>query len=62
MTIEQAQEIKVWRTVEDCSWRTVASLFSAKYNKTVSTKQLYGAELCDEAMILLGESIEDGWN
>lgn len=62
MTLEQAQEIKIWRTVEDCSWRTVASLFSAKYLKETTSNQLYGMELCDEAMILLDENIEDGWN
>jgi hypothetical protein len=62
MTTKQANDIKQWRTVEDCSWRTVASLFSAKYNETVISNQLYGMELCDEAMKLLEEEIEDGWN
>ena len=62
MTTKQAQDIKQWRTVEECTWRTVASLFSAKYNKQTTSNQLYGMELCDEAMKLLGEEIEDGWN
>lgn len=62
MTLEQAQEIKIWRTVDDCSWRTVASLFSEKYDKTVSSNQLYGIELCDKAMRFFDEEVEDGWN
>lgn len=62
ITLEQAQEVKIWRIVEECSWRTVASLFSAKYLEKTTSNQLYGMELCDKAMKLLEEEIEDDWN
>ena len=62
MTLQQAKDIKIWRTGEDCTWRTIALRYSAIYEKEVNSNQLYGMELCDEAMKLLGESVEDGWN
>jgi len=62
MTTKQAQDIKQWRTVEDCSWRTVAMNYTTKYDLPITSNQLYGMELCDEAMTLLDEDIEDGWN
>lgn len=62
MTLKQAKLIKIWRTVEDCSWRTIAMNYSARYDLPITSNQLYGMKLCDEAMGLLGESVEDGWN
>lgn len=62
MTSEQAKHIKIWRTIDDCTWRTIALRYSAIYEKEVNSNQFYGMELCDEAMKLLNESIEDGWN
>jgi hypothetical protein len=62
MTIKQAQDIKQWRTVEECTWRTVAMNYSTKYDLPITSNQLYGMELCYEAMTLLGEDVEDGWN
>lgn len=53
MNIEQAQDIKKWRIDEDCSWRTVAMNYSTKYDEEPTSNQLYGMELCFDAMKFL---------
>lgn len=62
MTLEQAQDIKKWRIAEGYTWRSVAQTFTEKYEKEVTNNQWVGISSCDDAMKLLGETVEDGWN
>jgi hypothetical protein len=63
-TKEEAKMIKHWRIDRGCSWRKVAELAAAQWpdRHIESGHQIEGRMLCDEAMDLLGEKIDDGWN
>jgi hypothetical protein len=62
ITLEQAQFIKNLRVVEGYSWRAVARDYSEKYMEEKTTNQILGMNLCNSAMRLLGETMEDDWN
>lgn len=70
LTKEQAEFVKELRVKNDCSWRAVARDVSEKYpelgvkgNKAENWgNQFDGIALCDAAMKLLNEKVEDGWN
>lgn len=70
LTKEQADFIKNLRVREGYSWRAIARDVSAAYpeltvcgNKAENQgNQIDGADLCEAAMLLLGEKVEDGWN
>jgi hypothetical protein len=70
LTKEQALFIKDLRVTKDYSWRAVARDVSGEYPELGVSgsveynmgNQIDGIALCDAAMKLLGESIEDGWN
>lgn len=70
LTKEQAEFIKDLRVVKGYSWRAVARDVSGKYpelkiNGSVEYNygnQIDGISLCDSAMQLLNEKVEDGWN
>jgi len=64
LTEEQAAFIRNLRTKHNYSWRAVARDFTEKYPEVESPteKQMVGLKLCEEAMELLGESTDQGWN
>lgn len=78
MTKFQALFIKYLRTRCDCTWRAVAAHFYNRYSLDYKLKsfeeridfntmtwggnQIDGMMLCDEAMELLEDKVEDGWN
>lgn len=70
MTKFQALYVKYLRVNCGGSWRWVAGKYSDRYEKQLSFdidritegNQLKGANLCQEAMILLNDKVEDGWN
>jgi hypothetical protein len=62
ITLEQAQFIKNLRVVEGYTWRAVARDYSEKYMDEQTNHQILGMNLCESAMRLLGECVEDGWN
>jgi hypothetical protein len=70
MTIFQALYIKYLRVRCDGTWRWVAGKYSQRYDfrlpftdeSTYGGDQFEGMNLCHEAMELLGESTENGWN
>lgn len=69
LTKEQAEYIKYFR-LKDYTWRAVAREVYNKWpdlrdnegSPLTSGNQLDGIALCDAAMCLLGEKVEDGWN
>lgn len=63
MTVEDAELIKSWR-MDDCTWRRIAELADDRWPDwdIVFSNQADGRRLCDEAMALLGEDYDDGWN
>jgi hypothetical protein len=64
MTSEQAEFVKEFRVVLGYSWKEVHREWSEQYenNTILRGNQKKGIELCNEAMELLNEKIEDGWN
>lgn len=70
LTKEQAFFIKKLRVDKEYSWRAVARDVSAEYPELGVAgnaeynygNQIDGMALCDAAMKMLGETIEDGWN
>lgn len=70
MTRFQALFVKFLRIRCDGSWRWVAGMYGRRYvekipftpTTTYGGNQLDGMFLCDEAMKLLNEKVEDGWN
>jgi|Wag4MinimDraft_6_1082665.scaffolds.fasta_scaffold69379_2 hypothetical protein len=64
MTREQAEFVKEFRVILGYSWRAVHREWCDEYEKNTIQKgnQQKGIELCNEAMELLNEKIEDGWN
>lgn len=70
MTKFQALYVKYLRVVCKGSWKWVASKYDNRYlynlpfnyDSTWGGNQLYGRELCNKAIDILGERVEDGWN
>lgn len=70
MTKFQALFIKYLRVKLGGSWRWVAAKYEMRYKdklsftheSTCGGNPLYGIFLCDNAMVLLNENVEDGWN
>lgn len=69
MTRFQALFIKVLRVKWDYSWRAVHREWQIRYKNTKwniegfsEGHQMQGMDLCIDAMKLLGENVEDGWN
>lgn len=70
MTRFQALFVKYLRIRCDGSWRWVAAKYEDRYIHNNSFKiglthggnQIIGRDLCNEAMNMLGEKVEDGWN
>lgn len=70
MTQSQALFIKWLRVKQEGTWRWVELMYRARYKYKLpynelfhtDSNQLEGISLCDEAMIILNESPEDGWN
>ena len=70
MTRFQALFIKYLRIRCEGTWRWVDLMYSSRYyyglpyneNSTVESNQAIGADLCEEAMCVLNEKPEDGWN
>lgn len=64
LTAEQAQFIKDLRIHQEFTWRSVANAFREKYPDfgIRYESSIDGANLCEQAMKLLEEEVEDGWN
>lgn len=70
LTKQQAEFIKDLRVNKDYSWRAVARDVSGEYPELGVDgsvefnvgNQIDGIALCDAAMKLLNEKVEDGWN
>lgn len=64
LTEEQAVQIRHWRNQQGYSWRMVAEQTAAMWPemKLFPPSQAKGIQLCDAAMELLGETVEDGWD
>lgn len=64
MTTFQALFVKYLRIRKEGTWRLIAIQYSIRYNGGYSNKglQMYGLNLCNEAMNKLNEKVEDGWN
>lgn len=70
MTKFQTLFVKYLRVKCDGSWRWVAAKYQMRYADrvpftlecTVGGNQIDGMELCEKAMLLLEEKVEDGWN
>ena len=67
MTRFQALFVKYLRIKEDGTWRYVCKKYIERYpfsfyGKYIGGNQLVGMDLCNEAMNVLNEKIEDGWN
>lgn len=70
MTNFQANFVKYLRVKCDGSWRWVAGKWEERYvdsipfnfKSTIGGNQLVGLELCNKAMEILNEKVEDGWN
>ena len=70
MTLSQALFIKWLRIRQEGTWRWVYIQYNNRYNKQLPYNPDYigwgfqkeGLELCYEAMKLLNEKTEDGWN
>ncbi len=63
MTREQAEFVKEFRVILGYSWKEVHREWSEQYENNTIQKgnQLKGMELCNEAMKLLNEKMQDGW-
>lgn len=70
MTKFQALFVKYLRVRCDGSWRWVAGKYEERYihkipfkfEPTFGGNQILGMDLCDTAMELLNETIDNGWN
>ena len=70
MTKFQALFVKYLRIKCDGSWRWVAAKYEERYTLKIPFKlgmtsggnQIVGMNLCNEAMNILEEWVEDGWN
>lgn len=70
MTKFQALYVKYLRVKLDGTWRWVAGKYNQRYvekkpfslHMTYGGNQIEGMSLCDEAMKLLNEKVEQGWN
>lgn len=70
MTRFQALYIKYLRIRCEGTWRWVAAKYHSRYKDlkpfdfeiTYGGNQIDGMFYCDEAMKLLNEKVEDGWN
>jgi len=64
MTKFQALFIKYLRIRKEGTWRWIAIQYSIRYTGGYSNKnlQMYGLYLCNTAMDVLNEKVEDGWN
>lgn len=70
MTKFQAYYVKFLRIKCEGSWRWVAAKYEMRYKDkipfrfefTYGGNQIDGMNLCQKAMIMLNEKIEDGWN
>ena len=70
MTKFQALFVKYLRIRREGTWRYVSAMWHNRYdfgipfneNCGLICNQLNGINLCDEAMNVLNEKIEDGWN
>ena len=62
LTKEQALEIKQWRVVENCSWHEISIRFTKKYEKDQRPDSYFGMCITDDAMRMLNEKLEDGWD
>lgn len=64
LTKEQAIFIKWLRVHQDHTWRAVAREFTEKYPELEypTDNQIVGRDLCEEAMVLLDEVVNQGWN
>lgn len=66
----QANFVKYLRVKCGGSWRWVAGKWEERYvdntpfkfESTIRGNQLVGLELCNKAMKMLNEKVEDGWN
>ncbi|UWE08218.1 hypothetical protein [Actinacidiphila bryophytorum] len=63
ITPEMAVRIRVWRVVEELSWRAVAQAASDLWDAEYGGNQLYGRDLCAAAAKVLGEDPHrEPWN
>lgn len=63
VTPERANQIRVWRVDEGCSWRGVASAATERWGTEEVTNQFLGMELCRAAADVLGEDWrKEPWN
>ena len=62
MTRFQANFIKLLRVRHDYTWRAIAREWYERYGQYNPSHQMFGQQLCNEAMELLGEKVEEGWN
>lgn len=64
MTLSQALFVKWLRIRQESTWRYIAIEYSKRYIGEYCNYglQMYGMNLCYEAMKLLNENVEDGWN
>lgn len=63
MTREQAEFIKEFRVVLGYSWKNIHAEWIDEYeNNTISKiSKTEGKRLCNEAMEMLNERLDDGW-
>ena len=70
MSCYEALYIKFLRVRCNGSWRWIAGKYDERYSQrksfnrmsTNGYNQVSGIELCERAMLMLGESNKDGWN
>lgn len=70
MTRFQALYVKWLRIRCEGTWRWINLMYMARYayklpyneNFNTESNQLIGIELCNQAMDILNEKVEDGWN
>lgn len=63
VTRERAEQIRVWRVDEGCTWRGVASAATVAWAIREEANQMLGVELCQAAARVLGEDArKDPWN
>lgn len=55
ITPERAEQIRVWRVDEGCTWRGVASAATVAWASREDTNQMLGFELCRIAAGFSGE-------
>ena len=64
MTKYQALLVKYWRVRCEGSWSWVAEQWNKRYAPHMNPlyNGVFGRSLCFQAMTLLNEKVEDGWN